>query len=262
MSSNIRNFMLTSERKQAILGRIRQEGRLVAKQFAAELGLSEDTIRRDLRELAAEGLLERVHGGALPIAPKLPDFVERKDIATAEKRALAARAVRLIPPRALVFFDGGTTNEALVAALPKGISLRVATHSPTIAVAMAACPNIDVWLIGGRLYRHSMVAVGAAAAEAIGRLRPDLFFLGATAVHPGAGLTTGDPEEAAIKRLIASQARETFVMVTTAKLDLVSPHAILPLDRIRGMIVSADTCVDVRARYHAAGVDVIPADQP
>src|SRR5664280_622601 len=133
MSSNIRNFMLTSERKQAILGRIRQEGRLVAKQFAAEHGLSEDTIRRDLRELAAEGLLERVHGGALPIAPKLPDFVERKDIATAEKRALAARAVRLIPPRALVFFDGGTTNEALVAALPKGISLRVATHSPTIA---------------------------------------------------------------------------------------------------------------------------------
>jgi len=253
--------MLTAERKQAILGKIRREGRLVAKEFAAEHGLSEDTIRRDLRELAAERLLERVHGGALPITPGLPDFVERKEIAAAEKRALAARAVRLIPPGALVFLDGGTTNEALVAALPKAVSLRIATHSPTIAAALVAYPDVEVWLIGGRLYRHSMVAIGAAAAEAIGRLRPDLFFLGATAVHPGAGLTTGDPDEAAIKRLIASQARETFVMATAAKLDRVSPHAILPLDRVRGLVLSAGVAADAQARYRAAGVEVIPTDQ-
>jgi DeoR/GlpR family transcriptional regulator of sugar metabolism len=252
--------MLSHERKQAILDKIRQEGRLVAKTYAAEQGLSEDTIRRDLRELASEGRLERVHGGALPLAPRLPDFAERKEISSTEKRALAACAARWIAPGSLVFLDGGTTNEALVAALPKTIALRVATHSPTIAAALAGFPEIEVWLIGGRLYRHSMVAVGAAAAEAIGRLKPDLFFLGATAIHPKDGLTTGDAEEATIKRLIAAQARETLVLATNAKLDRVSPHLILPLDSLRGLIVSSETDADLRARYQAAGANVIAAD--
>jgi DeoR/GlpR family transcriptional regulator of sugar metabolism len=156
--------MLTTERKRQILDRLRRDGRLVAKDFALELGISEDTVRRDLRQLAAEGLLARVHGGALAHAPDLPDFQTRRAVALEEKARLAAAGARLVQPGMLLFLDGGTTHEALIPHLPRQAGLTVATHSPTLAAALEQRADVQVWLVGGRLYRHSMVAVGAAAA--------------------------------------------------------------------------------------------------
>lgn len=249
--------MLTSERKRRILDRLRRDGRLVAKTFAQELDLSEDTIRRDLREMAAEGLLARVHGGALPLAPDLPDFSTRRQVAVPEKDQLAAAAARLIQPNTLIFLDGGTTNEALVRHLPRNAGLTVATHSPTIAAALEDRADIDIWTVGGRLYRHSMVAVGAAAASAITRLRPDVFFLGVTAIHPVHGFTTGDPEEAAIKALIAGQARQTWILAAAAKLDAASPCIVLPLAAATGVVLSAGAAPEQARMLEDAGLEVV-----
>jgi DeoR/GlpR family transcriptional regulator of sugar metabolism len=249
--------MLTSERKRRILDLLRHDGRVVAKDLALELGLSEDTIRRDLREMAAEGLLARVHGGALPLAPDLPDFFTRRQVALAEKEHLAIRAANLIGPNMLVFIDGGTTNEALVRHLPRNSGLTVATHSPTIAAALEDRADIEVWLIGGRLYRHSMVAVGSSTAMGIRRLRPDIAFLGVTAVHPSHGFTTGDPEEAAIKTLIAEQSRQVWILVTAAKLDAVSPCVILPLEGVTGVVLSAEASPEQSSVLERNGLQLI-----
>jgi DeoR/GlpR family transcriptional regulator of sugar metabolism len=249
--------MLTSERKRRILDCLRREGRLVAKTFAIEMGLSEDTIRRDLREMARDRLLARVHGGALPIQPDLPDFSSRKQLAINEKERLAAKAIELIHPGMLVFLDGGTTNEALTRYLPKNLALTVATHSPTIAATLEHRSDLELWLIGGRLYRHSMVAVGAAAAEAITRIRPDLFFMGATAVHTHHGFSTGDPEEAAIKRLISVQSRQTWVIATMNKLDAASPCTIIPLEQASGLILPAGAPQEQTSLFAQAGLQLI-----
>lgn len=229
--------MLTSERKALILERIRSEGRLVAKTFAEELGLSEDTVRRDLREMAGDGLLTRVHGGALPIQPDLPDFSTRRGVASSEKQRLGAKAAAMIAPGQIVFLDGGTTNAEIVRALPRSFAFSIVTHSPTIAGELEHHPTAEVTLIGGRLYKHSMVAVGSAASAAIATIRPDIFFLGVTAIHPRHGFSTGDLEEAAIKRQIATQARETWVLATLEKLDAASPVTIMPLEAATGVIV-------------------------
>lgn len=249
--------MLTSERKRRILDRLRHEGRVVAKDVALELGLSEDTIRRDLRELAAEGLLARVHGGALPLTPDLPDFSTRRQVASEEKERLAVRAAALVDPNMLLFIDGGTTNEALVRHLPRNAGLTVATHSPTIAAALEDRADIEVWLIGGRLYRHSMVAVGSVAAAGIARLRPDIAFLGATAVHLHHGFTTGDAEEAAIKTLIGRQSRQIWILVTLAKLDAASPCVILPLEEVTGVVLSAEARPEQALMLERSGLQVI-----
>ncbi|MDQ0455192.1 DeoR/GlpR family DNA-binding transcription regulator [Rhizobium paknamense] len=246
--------MLTSQRKALILDRLRQTGRAVAKEIAMELALSEDTIRRDMRDMAAAGLLQRVHGGALPLSPELPDFTARKSRATAEKQALAAQAVTLVEAGQTLFLDGGTTNAEIARRLPAGTGLTVITHSPTIACELENRRDIDVILLGGRLYRHSMVAMGTETAAAIGRLRPDLFFLGATALHPQAGASTGDHEEAAIKRMIASVSRRTCLCVTAEKLDRVSPHIILPVDAIALAILPEDIGEARRKPYEAAGL--------
>jgi DeoR/GlpR family transcriptional regulator of sugar metabolism len=231
--------MLTSERKALIVDRIRRDGRLVAKSFAEEIGLSEDTVRRDLREMAASGLLTRVHGGALPMQPDLPDFSARRSVASDEKQRLGARSAAMIEPGWMVFLDGGTTNAEIARALPKTFPFTIVTHSPTIAAELEHHPSAEVILIGGRLYKHSMVAVGAVAAAAIATIRPDIFFLGVTAVHPRHGFSTGDAEEAAIKRQIAAQARETWVLATLEKLDAASPVTIMPLEAATGVIVPA-----------------------
>ncbi|WP_092497894.1 DeoR/GlpR family DNA-binding transcription regulator [Faunimonas pinastri] len=231
--------MLTTERKALILQRLRQDGRLIAKAFSQQLGVSEDTIRRDLRELAGEGLLQRVHGGALPASPAVADFTERAQARTSAKAALGSAAAGLIRPGQIIFLDGGTTNVQLARQLPRDLKVTVITHSPSIAVELARHPLAEVEMIGGRLFKHSIVAVGSASAEAISRIRVDAYFMGVTGLHPETGATTGDGEEAAIKRLIARQSAETIVLATSEKLGAASAYSIVPLAEITTLVTAA-----------------------
>src|SRR5262245_7371522 len=127
--------MLTQQRKRLLLDRLAKEGRIIAKDVSVELRLSEDTIRRDLRELAADGLLQRVHGGALPASPTVANLAARRSMATEEKSRLGCKAVTFISRGQRVFIDGGTTNLELVRAVPANLAFTVVTHSPTIAQA-------------------------------------------------------------------------------------------------------------------------------
>lgn len=228
--------MLTAQRKALLLCRLAAEGRLVATDLAAELGTSEDTIRRDLRDLAAEGALTRVHGGALPASPTHLPLDSRRDLRRDEKDRLGALAAPLIRPGMVVILDGGTTHHALIRHLPPELAATVVTHSPTIAAALEPFAALEVILIGGRLMRHSMVALGPTTYEGFARLRADLCFLGVTGIHPEAGLTTGDHDEARIKVRMMESAPETVVLATADKLGTASPHQIAPLSALTRLI--------------------------
>lgn len=249
--------MLTSERKALIQQVLRQEGRLVAKEFSQKLGVSEDTIRRDLRELAGEGLLQRVHGGALPASSAVADFATREQVGSSVKARLGQAAARMIQPGQIVFLDGGTTNVQLARHLPFDLKAVVVTHSPSIAVELVRHPHVEVELIGGRLFKHSIVAVGATSAEAISRIRADLFFMGATGIHPETGVTTGDREEAAIKSLIARQSAETVVLATREKLGAASPYQIMPLSDVGTLVTVSDLAEEVLDPFRSAGLTLI-----
>lgn len=232
--------MLTDQRKSFLLERLRRDGRIVAKEVSAELALSEDTIRRDLRELAAEGLLLRVHGGALPASPTVAGLDVRRGLAMDEKHKLACVAASMIEPGQTVFIDGGTTNLELVRCLPLDLAATVITHSPLIASALEPHRSVDVIIVGGTLLRHSMVNSGAVAYEFINRLRADLCFIGLTGLHAVEGASTSNFEEAAIKRAIIGRSAETVSLVTAEKLGAVSPHAICPAASLTSIIVSAE----------------------
>lgn len=251
--------MLTSERKARILEVLRRDGRLVAKGFAQDLGLSEDTIRRDLRELAGDGLLQRVHGGALPASPAVADFGAREQTGSAAKQALGRAGARLIRPGQIVFLDGGTTNVQLARQLPPDLRATIVTHSPSVAVELARHPLVEVELIGGRLFKHSVVALGTASAEAIARIRFDLYVMGVTGLHPETGATTGDFEEAAHKRLIARQSAETIVLATRDKLGAASPYGIVPLAEIATLVTEPGLDAAILQPFRAAGLAVVEA---
>lgn len=251
--------MLTSQRKSTIQATMLRDGQVIAKQMAERLAVSEDTIRRDLREMAAEGLLKRVHGGAMPLSPDLPDFSTRRSLSSEVKQALGAYVAGMVRPGQTVFLDGGTTNAEVARHLPRDFAFTVVTHSPTIAGELEHHPTADIILIGGRLYKHSMVATGALAMAAISLIRPDIFFLGVTAIHPARGLSTGDVEEAAIKRHICQAAAETYVLATTEKLGALSPCPILPLASISAMVVPRALPEADLQPYRDAGVAILRA---
>ena len=225
--------MLTSERKSLLLARLAQNGRLVARDLAMELATSEDTIRRDLRELAAEGRLLRVHGGALPLSPTHRPLAQRQGMEAAGKARLGRVGAGLIRAGQIVIIDGGTTHLALVQALAKDLPCTIVTQAPGIAAALEDFPRVEVVLIGGRLMRHSMVAMGAETVAGFARIRADLCFLGVTGVHPETGLTTGDMDEAALKRVMLGQAAEVVVLATDDKLGSSSPWGIAGLEGVR-----------------------------
>ncbi len=228
--------MLTKQRKQVILALLKQKGQVVAKEISRSMDVSEDTIRRDLRELAQAGLLQRVHGGALPSSPAMADFAGRESIAPEGKVAIGRAAARMIRRGQVVILDGGTTARQIARHIPRELKATIVTHSPTIALELLHHAEIDVILIGGRLFKHSVVAVGATAVEAIAKLHADTYFMGVTGIHPKTGLTTGDFEEAAVKRALSQAAADTFVLASSEKLNAASPYSIVPLDAISGII--------------------------
>jgi DeoR/GlpR family transcriptional regulator of sugar metabolism len=251
--------MLTSKRKQFLMDALRRDGQLVAKALCEELAVSEDTIRRDLREMARDGLLLRVHGGALPLSPAMGDFAARTQIAQADKIAIGRAAAQLVRPGQVVFVDGGTTCTQLVRHLAPDLKATIVTHSPSIAVELVGHEGIDVIMLGGRLFRHSVVGVGASTVEAIGKMHADLYFMGVCSLHPKAGLSTGDFEEAGVKRALCQAAAETIVLASSEKLATAAPFKIVGLSDIDGIVALRSTARAILAPYRKLGIAIHPA---
>ena len=251
--------MLAAERRDRLLDRLRADGRVVAKDLARELGVSEDSVRRDLRELAAAGLCLRVYGGALPVSPAVADYATRRGVAVDSKERVGRAAARLIAPGSTVILDGGTTALAVVRALPADLRATLVTHSPTVAAALAEHPTVDVHVLGGRLFKHSVVTCGAAAAEAAAGLTADIFLLGVTGVHHETGLTTGDADEAAMKRVLASRAGDTYVLASAEKIGAASPFRVLGLHDVAGIVTDAPHGSAARRALAEAGAVLVDA---
>lgn len=248
--------MLTAQRKQLLLTRLAADGQVIAKDLAQEWGTSEDTIRRDLRELAQAGKLQRVHGGALPASAAVGDLQAREQVSPADKLELGRTGAAMIQPGQVVILDGGTTALQVARHLPAGLRATIVTHSPTVAVEAAAHPQVEIIMLGGRLFRHSMVNVGAAVIDAAARMRADLYFMGVTGVHPEAGASTGDAEEAAVKRALHDRAAETVVLASAEKLMAASAFVVTPLQDLALIVVPARTPERTLRALRAEGVKV------
>lgn len=230
--------MLSAQRREHLLALLAAEGRVVAKSVAAELGISEDSIRRDLRELADAGLCIRVYGGALPVPAADAPLAQRLGVAVDSKQRVAQAAVELIRPGTTIILDAGTTTLAMARMLPDDIT--VMTPSPAIAVAALEATRSRVVMIGGELSRHSGVVSGGLAHEAIARLAADAFFLGVTGIHPDHGLTTGEIDDAVTKRALAARSADTYVLGSAEKVGAASRFPVLRLDEVTGIVVDPE----------------------
>ncbi len=251
--------LLSAERRQAILDTLARDGKVVAARLVEELGVSEDTVRRDLRELAAQGLVKRVHGGALAPAPQQGSFGARREMAADAKPALAQAALELLAPARVILLDGGTTNLELARRLPAGHDCTVLTNSPPIAVALAEHPTAEVVMIGGRLDKRSQVTVGAATVDFLRTVHADACVLGVCALHPEAGLATDDLEEAHVKRAMVEASADVIALATTDKLSAGSAYRVASVAELTHVVAEAAAPDELLDPYRALGVTVTRA---
>ena len=248
--------LLSAERRQAILTRLERDGKVVASELVHHLGVSEDTVRRDLRELASGGLVQRVHGGALPAAATV-SFAQRLGVAPEAKAHLAEAALPLLEGASVIVLDGGTTALELARRLPHDRACTVLTNAPPVAAALASHPRAEVVLIGGRLLKESQVTVGAETVDALRRVRVDACVLGICSVHPEIGVTSIDHDEAQVKRAMVEASAEVIALATADKLQTASPWVVAPVSELTHLVTDASD--DVTAAYAAAGVSVVRA---
>lgn len=249
-----------SQRHQIILRKLRSEGQLRALDVAHELGVTHETVRKDLLQLEARGLLTRVHGGALPIETLSyePSVAARTTMA-AEKRRIAAAAADLVPAEGAILIDAGSTTAALAENFPTAPTLTVVTNTLPIALTLMAYPNLTVHTVGGRVRTTTMAEVDHWALRALGETRVDVAFLGANAFSVEHGLSTPDDSEAAVKRAMITAARRTVLLSDHTKLGRVAVFKYAEMSAIDVLVTDTGmTTKDVRA-LEAVGVQVIRA---
>jgi DeoR/GlpR family transcriptional regulator of sugar metabolism len=173
--------------------------------------------------------------------------------------AIGRAAAAMIQDGQIVILDGGTTSREIARHIPRNLCATVLTHSPTIALELLHHPAVEVLLIGGRLFKHSVVAVGASCLEAIGKVRADTFFMGVTGIHPQTGLTTGDFEEAGIKRALSRAAADTYVLASAEKLNASSPYLVVGLTEVTGIITEGGVDDALVTPYEDMGLNVVRA---
>ena len=252
--------VLPGERQQRILARLRNEGRVIATELAEAFEVSEDSIRRDLRELAAQGLCKRVYGGALLPAVTLTPLKQRRIEHPLRKQALARKAVSLVKPGQTLLIDAGTTNVAIAAALPMGIGLCVITNAPHIAQLLLDREDFDVLLVGGRISPSIGGVIGAQAVEQVRKLRADLCFPGTCAIDAAHGLWGFDSEEALFKRAMIEASDETVVVASDDKLGAVAAYQVAELVRVQHLVVEHSADRATRTAFSTHGVMVHRAE--
>ena len=255
--------MYAEERHEALVGLVREQGRIAVSEVAVRFGVTTETVRRDLAQLERAGLLRRVHGGAVAttaLALAEPALTDRDVARAEEKDRIAKAAAELVPGTGgSVLLDAGTTTGRLAALLPTDRDLLAITHAVPLAARLAGVPGIALQLIGGTVRGSTQAAVGPDTVQALGDLRADVVFVGTNAVLPGYGLTTPNPEEAAVKRALVRAARQVVVLADSTKLGRESLVRFAPLDVVDVLITDDGVSdEDVRA-LQADGVEVVVA---
>ncbi len=254
--------MYPAERHRWLIDTATDEGRVSVSRASEELGVVPETIRRDLEYLSGQGLLRRVHGGAIPASfDALGDqpLDTRDSSAVREKEAIARAALDYLPAdRGAIALDAGSTTGRMAALLPAGSRLQVFTHSIPIASMVAQRTGCDVHLVGGRVRGITQATVGNTAE--LERLRVDVAFMGTNGLSTGHGLSTPDVDEAATKSAMVACAHTVVVLVDSRKIGAESTARFAQLSDVDVIITDSGISQRQRQSLEQSGAEIVIAE--
>ncbi|WP_074467019.1 DeoR/GlpR family DNA-binding transcription regulator [Streptomyces sp. WMMB 322] len=251
-----------ADRRTRILDRVRVSGFISVSDLVSDLGVSDMTIRRDLRKLASDGSVRVVHGGiSLPHATlRTSEFISRARSNAAAKKRIAARAAELVRDDDVVAVDAGTTTFGVAAALPAAFAGTVVTHSVSVVQQMLHLPGARVVCLGGELFTPSQAFVGQTTVDQARHLRVRTFFLGAAAVDARGVYVEADVERA-VKVTLMEAADEVVLVVDAAKFTSTAPVRLCGLERIATLVTDKAPPAQVAKEIERCDVRVITASR-
>lgn len=227
--------MLKEERQAFIIHQINLHNKVLSSDLSVQLNVSEDTIRRDLNELAENGKVLKVYGGALSKSFQYP-FKENNVYAKEAKRAIAKKALKLIKNGMTVLAGGGTTMLELARMVPESLQCTFFTISPLVALEMSERTNADVFLIGGKLSRNTNINIGAQVINQLSEIKVDLLLLGTNSLSIEDGVTDSDWEVVQIKKAMIRSASKTCFLSIAEKLNSVQKMKVCSLHEISYLV--------------------------
>ncbi|MDZ4323714.1 MAG: DeoR/GlpR family DNA-binding transcription regulator [Pseudomonas sp.] len=247
-------------RRQKILLILERDGKVMASELSQHFAVSEDTIRRDLSELATAGLVQRVHGGALP-RPKDTgkDYFTRVSETDEVKTRLAQLAADRVENGQIVMFDSGSTTLQIARSLPTDISITAITTSPMTAIILAEYKGIKVILAGGQLNLATMSVSGHETLRLLQGIKADVLFTGVCAIHPEVGISSLHFDEVPVKQALIDSASQVIAVTTADKLGAVEPFVVAPCNRIHTLITERHVASGDVGDYRKLGIEVVQA---
>ncbi|MDQ0736793.1 DeoR/GlpR family DNA-binding transcription regulator [Arthrobacter agilis] len=255
--------MFAEERYRQISSLVSADGRVTVAGLSSRFGITKETVRRDLALLENDGVLRRVHGGAIAgggATTNEPSLVSRSTRHSPEKKRIAEAALSLTPGTGAVVLDAGSTTGGLAELLADEArpGLAVVTHSVPVAATMSGA-GLSVELVGGRVRALTSAAVGSSTVAHFSRLRADIAFIGANGISAGFGLSTPDVDEAAVKTAIVRSARRVVLLADSSKFDEETLISFATLEDIDALITDHAPRNTLAAALADADVEVIVA---
>ncbi|RYZ47246.1 MAG: DeoR/GlpR transcriptional regulator [Chitinophagaceae bacterium] len=249
--------MFKKERQAYILRQVNLHNKVIIAGLCLDMGVSEDTVRRDLQELSDAGKLIRVHGGALSTAFSGLQFVPENVYSQLQKKTIALKAINLIKDHMYVITSGGTTILEMVHNIPPSRQATIITGSLPVINACISCPGLEVIVVGDKLSRDSKLTVGTNAIHQIQALNADLCFLGINAIDVQHGVTDSDREVVQVKKSMISAAAKVVCMTIAEKLQSHQPIQVCELKKINYLITELDPGHPSLRPFVDAGITVL-----
>lgn len=248
--------MIKAERQDIILEYLSKDKKVLLEPISKVLEVSEDTIRRDIKELADKGLLKVVRGGAVQRSSIPIHFKDRQNIDIPHKKIIAEKVLEYIKPGMVLLVDSGTSALAVVANFPKDIALTVVTNSFPVASLLEDHTKIEVLFMGGRLNKISFSTTGYETIQGIRNIRADICLLGVCSIDLNWGVTGDDYEDSLVKRVMIETSKSTIALSTSDKLGTSESFYICATHSLDVIITEADPSAEDLQPYIDAGIAI------
>lgn len=252
-------MLFVTERRRAILEKLKSEGRVFVKNLSQEMQVSAVTIRQDLRALEEEGLLERTYGGAVSRQqdadlPAELSFDLRSTRSQQAKAAIGAAAADLIQENYSIALDASTTAYALIPYLKHFRKLTIVTNNLAIAQSFLNRPGVEILVPGGRLKKETLSLVGQP--DGLPDINVNLGFFGAGGLSLQAGMSDIDPDEVTMKQAMIARCITPVIVVDGSKWGQVGPYTVLPAHKLKRIITTSNAPADIVKQFRDLGVQV------
>ncbi len=249
--------MLKKERQAYILHQVNLHNKVLSSSLCTEINVSEDTIRRDLQELAEEGKVIKVHGGALSHSFNQVYFPTNGVYSQNQKQTIAQKAIKLITNGMFVLTSGGTTIMEMARSLPPQLKATFISGSIPAILEYMHHPNIEVILIGDKISKNSKITVGSEAIAKIRQMKADICFLGTNAIDAEHGITDNDWEVVQLKKAMIESSKKVVCLSIAEKMNSVQPIKVCGFEEIDLLITELSPDDPTLKPYIDAGVKVI-----